>query len=76
MSQTVQRHGFHVSIEKCDKVRKAYCWTSVVLWRGCGPRCLDFLEDGDDAGTNDACRDTFEAGMGDEEDEFQFSDDE
>ena len=45
-----------------------------MLWRGCGQGCLDFLEDGEDPGSSD--KDTFEAGKGDDDEEFQFSDDE
>ncbi|KAF8524177.1 hypothetical protein JB92DRAFT_1463500 [Gautieria morchelliformis] len=46
-----------------------------LLWRGCGPGCLDFLEDEEDSSSNKVDEHTFDAeGYGDEE--FQFSDDE
>ena len=47
-----------------------------VLWRGCGPGCLDFLEDKDNSDTNDRSDDTFGSGKGVEGEEFEFSDDE
>jgi len=47
-----------------------------VLWRGCSKGCLAFLEENEEGKVKFADEPVFEAGVGEEGEEFEFSDEE